>query len=62
MTTDDMHRYSLDNFDAAMSRLRDVVKDPSLTNAEFRPLKEALADVQYAVNRILRVNGAITES
>lgn len=61
MTTDEMRKFSLDNFDRAAATLRAVVADPSLNNDMYPPLKDAMKEVQYAINRILRVNGAIEE-
>lgn len=62
MTTDEMRAAALANFDAAAADLRDVVDSPTLTNPEYRALKDAIDNVQYAINRILRVNGVIKES
>lgn len=62
MTTDEMRAAALANFDAAAADLRDVVDSQTLTNPEYRALKDAIDNVQYAINRILRVNGVIKES
>lgn len=59
MTTDEMKQSALNRFDDAVTTLRTVLTEDGLDNELYPPLKKARENVNYAINNLLRINGAI---
>ena len=59
MTTDEMKQSALQRFDAAVTALRNVLTEDGLDNELYPPLKKSRDNLNYAINNILRINGAI---